>query len=131
MSSDPSKHSRAERITLGISIIILAGVVGLATWASFATGDSNPEIEIEVNVEDTRETNSGYYVPITITNNGGLTGQNVIVTGELETDEKEPETAEVTIDFLAGGESEQAELVFESDPNEGELTVRPTSYLQP
>ncbi len=131
MSSNPEKQSTAERITMGISIAILAAVIGLASWSSFATGDSPPLIEVDVHMEDMRETNSGFYVPITITNNGGFTAQNATVTGELVTDEPEPETAEVTIDFLAGGESETAGLVFSTDPNEGELTVAPTSYLDP
>lgn len=131
MSSDESKHTTAERITMIISIAILAGVVGLAGWASFATGDSPPVIDVDVNMEDMRETDSGFYVPIIITNNGGFTAQSVIVTGELVTDEPEPETAEVTIDFLAAGESETAALVFSTNPNDGELSVAPTSYLQP
>lgn len=131
MSSENSNHTTAERITMGISIVILVGVIGLASWASFATGDARPEINVEVQMESMRETASGYYVPITITNDGGLTAQSVIVTGELVTDEPEPETAEVTIDFLAGGESEMAELVFFTNPNDGEFSVAPTSYLQP
>lgn len=131
MRSENSSHTTAERITMIISIIILAGVIGLASWASFATGNTPPEIRVEVNLEKMRETKSGYYVPITITNDGGLTAQSVVVSGELVTDAPEPETAEVTIDFLAGGESESAELVFSTNPNDGELTVAPTSYLQP
>lgn len=131
MSSNDSKHTQAEKVTMVISIAILAAVLGLASWASFATGDSPPVIDVQVNLEEMRETDAGFYVPITITNTGGLTAQNAMVTGELVTDEPEPETAEVTIDFLAGGESEQAELVFSTNPNEGELTVNPTSHLQP
>jgi uncharacterized protein (TIGR02588 family) len=54
-----------------------------------------------------------------------------MVTGELDTGESEPETAEVTITFLASGESEEAEIIFQSDPTTGEVSVSPTSYLKP
>lgn len=131
MRSEESNHTTAERITMTISIVILAMVIGLASWASFATGDSAPRIEVDVSLNEVREEPSGYYVPITITNNGGRTAQSVVVSGELVTDAPQPETAEVTIDFLAGGESETAELVFASDPVSGELTIRPASFLHP
>ncbi len=131
-STDESKHSRAERITMGISIVILVGIVGLAVWSSIMTGSSDPEIEVTVNLEGVRETDTGFYLPVTITNTGGLTAEGATVTGELKTDdEEEPQTAEVSIDFLAGGEVEQAALVFDTDPREGDLSVGPTSYLHP
>lgn len=116
---------------MAISVVILASVLGLAGWASFATGDSPPVIDIEANMAEMRETDSGFYVPVIITNNGGFTAQSVMVTGELVLEGEEPETAEVTIDFLSGGETEKAELVFSTNPNDGEFTVAPTSYVQP
>lgn len=131
MSSDESNHTTAERIKMIISIAILVGIIGWAGWAGFVAGDAPPEINVDVDMEGMRETASGYYVPITITNDGGLTAQSVIVTGELVIDGSEPETADVTIDFLSGGESEKAELIFSTNPTEGDLTVAPTSYLQP
>lgn len=131
MSKEDSEHTAAERITMGISIVILAAIIGLAGWASYSTGDSSPVIEVEAHMSEIRETDDGFYVPITITNNGGFTAQSVMVTGELLIEGEEPETAEVTIDFLAGGETEGAALVFSTNPNNGEFTVAPTSYLQP
>lgn len=131
MSSQDSKHTTAERVTLAISVLVLAAVMGLTAYSQIATGEEPPTINVEVDLDGVRETDHGYYVPIAITNDGGLTAQDVMVTGELVLGEEEPETAEVTIDFLAGGESEQAELVFSAHPDEGEFTVAPTSYLVP
>ena len=131
MSTSTSERTTAERITLVISLAILAGIFALAGWANVRTGDAPPTIEVEARPEAVRETDSGYYLPIRITNTGGLTAQDVTVVGELDTGEEQPETAEITITFLAGGEEESAELVFTTDPNEGELSVGATSYLQP
>lgn len=131
MSTSTSERTTAERITLVISLVILASIFALAGWANVRTGDAPPTIEVEARLEAVRETDSGYYLPIRITNTGGLTAQDVTVVGELDTGEEQPETAEITITFLAGGEEESAELVFTTDPNEGELSVGATSYLQP
>lgn len=131
MSQTDEKHTTAERITLIISLLILAAVLGLAGYSNITIGEEPPTITAEADLENVRETDGGFYVPITITNNGGLTAQDVTVSGELDLGDGEPEMAEITIAFLAGGESEQAEMMFSVHPNEGELTVRPTSYLVP
>lgn len=131
MSKGFREQDSAERTTMVISILILAAILGLATWSSVTTGEEPPLITVEAMLDEVRETDSGYYVPISITNDGGKTAQDVMVTGKLSTGEGEPETAEITIDFLAGGETERAELIFPIHPNEGEFTVAPTSYLVP
>ena len=131
MSSKDEKHTTAERVTLIISLVVLAAVLGLAGYSHITTGEEPPTITVSADMENVRETESGYYVPITITNDGGLTAQDVIASGELILEEGEPETAEVTITFLAGGESERAELVFSVHPDEGTFTLRPASFVHP
>lgn len=66
-----------------------------------------------------------------MTNTGGLTAQDVVITGELVIGEGEPETAEITITFLSGSEAEEGQLIFSENPNDGELKVGPTSFLSP
>lgn len=126
-----SEQNKAERITFAASLFILVAIIGLAVWAGIRTGDASPVIEIEVHTEAIRETSNGYYLPITVTNTGGKTAQDVVVTGELTTADGSVESAEVTLVFLAGAEEEQAELVFATNPTDGELTVRPTSFIVP
>lgn len=129
--SEASERTTAERITMVISLVILMATFVLAGWATYRTGDKPAHIEVTANLEQVRETETGYYVPVTITNTGGQTAQDVTITGELDTGEGEPETADVTITFLASDESEQAELVFTTHPGEGDFTLGPTSYLKP
>lgn len=131
MSENTSGRTSAEKITLVFSLLVLVLIVSLAAWANAQVGNKEPLIEVEIHLENTRETDSGYYVPITVVNSGGLTAQDVVVTGELDIGEDEPQTAEITITYLAGGESAEAELVFSSNPREGDLTVDPTSFVYP
>lgn len=130
-SHNQEQSTTAERITLSISLVILVGILAVAVWSNMKTGDAPPDIVVEADIENVRETDSGFYVPITITNNGGMTAQNAIVAGELDLGDGQPETAEITISFLAGGEEEAAEMVFSAHPDEGEFTVGPSSYSQP
>lgn len=129
--SNSDTRTNAERVTLAISVLILIAVVATAIWAGDRVGSEPPEIHVEAMSGGVRESETGFYVPVTITNRGGLTAQNVVVTGELDLGDGEPETGEVTIDFLAGGESEEATLVFSSHPEDGEFEVGVTSYLKP
>lgn len=131
MNNERSERTTAERITFFISLGLLAAILGLAGWASLSGGDTPPTITVEADLQQVRELDAVWYLPITITNTGSRTAQSVTVSGELATDEGEPETAEVSIDFLAGGESEQAELVFTTDPASGDLTLAPVSFLYP
>lgn len=126
-----SERTGAERVTLVISILILVAIVSLAFWANYKVSEDPPLVSAEPHLDQVRTTPHGFYVPITITNTGGRTAQDVVITGELVTGEGEPETGDVTISFLAGGESEHAELIFSTNPADGELTVRATSYLEP
>lgn len=131
MSEPSSERTFAERITFVVSLLILILVFGVAGWVSITSNKDSPLIVVETRLEETRESGARFYVPVTITNEGGLTAQDVVVTGELDTGEGQPESGEVTITFLSGGESEEAELVFTADPNEGDLTVGPTSFVYP
>lgn len=132
--SDSNEHAAstvAERITLTISIVILVGILSVAVWSNVRTGEAPPDIVVEVDMENVREGDAGFYVPFTITNNGGMTAQDLVVAGELDLGDGEPETADVTVAFLAGGETEEAEMVFSAHPADGEFTISPTSFLKP
>lgn len=121
----------AEWTTLAISTGILIGVVGLIIWLAIRGTDQPPAIIVEPNFQDVRAEESGYYLPITIRNDGDATVQDAIVRGELDTGSGQPEDAEVTVDFLASGEEVYATFVFRSDPSSGELTAGVTSYKVP
>ena len=129
--SRKSERTRAESITFATSLTILAAIIVLAVWAGFRTGSAEPVIEVEVHLEDIRVEAGDYYLPITVTNAGGSTAQDVVLLGELISPNGEAERAEVSFAYLAGAEQEQAELVFQHDPAAGDLSVRVTSFVVP
>jgi uncharacterized protein (TIGR02588 family) len=121
----------AEWTTLAISTVILLAIVGAITWLSFNGEERPPVIAVEADLERLREEENGYYLPVTIRNDGDRTVEDVIVQGELVVSESEPETVDITISFLAGGESVEGVMVFRSDPAQGDLTTGATSYKEP
>jgi uncharacterized protein (TIGR02588 family) len=123
--------SVAEWTTLGISIAILVTIVGLVTYLYVGGGERPPVIVVETQVQELRQDEGGYYLPVTIRNEGDATVENVQVGAELDTGSGQPETTQITVAFLAGGEQVEGTFVFEHDPLQGELTTQVTSFQEP
>lgn len=125
------ERSIAEWTTLVISAAILIAVVSMITWLSFQGAERPPIIVVEPNLDAVREDDSGYYVPVVIRNDGDSTVEEALVQGELDTGSGQPETVQITISFLAGGEEVAGTFVFRDDPASGELTSGVSSYKEP
>lgn len=121
----------AEWITLGISVAVIAGILGLVTWLYVRGTEAPPTIAVEAMLDDVRDVDGDWYLPIEVRNDGDRTVASAIIEGELDTGSGQPETAQVTIDYLAGNERVRGTFVFSSDPRDGELSVGPTSYQDP
>lgn len=130
-ASTASGRSTVEWITLGISGAVLLAILGTITWLSFRGPETPPVITVEPNMEQLRRDESGFYLPVVISNTGDTTVADAIVQAELDTGSGQPETAEVTVDFLDGSETVAATFVFREDPASGELTTGVTSYKEP
>jgi uncharacterized protein (TIGR02588 family) len=129
--TDDKGRSVAEWTTFAISLVILIGIVGMITWLSFRGEERPPIITVEVQMEQVRQEESGYYVPVLIRNEGDGTVEDAVVQGELDTGQGQPESVDLTVTFLAGGEEVQGTMVFQEDPAQGELTTGIASYKEP
>ena len=116
------KHSTAEWITLGISVLIVLGLAALVIYQQVVAGTQPPVIEVQPKLGEIREEGGTYYVPIDIANKGEVTAEDVEIQISLEIEGEEPETVAFTVKFLAGGETEEQTVVFQNDPAEGEFT---------
>ncbi|MBK5222238.1 MAG: TIGR02588 family protein [Acidimicrobiia bacterium] len=124
MSDD---RTPAERVTLGVSTLVLAAVVGLIAFQ--LPGQDVPPLP-SANVVEIRSVDERFHVVVDVTNDGGQTAANVQVTGELEI-AGEVSSGEQTIDFLAGDEHMRLTFVFDDDPEDGDLTVGVSSFTVP
>jgi uncharacterized protein (TIGR02588 family) len=124
-------RSAAEWASLGISIAIILGVVGLVLYEQLTRRDDPAMVEVRPDLAGVRHAGATYYLPLEIANTGGETAEDVTVAVELTPPGGEPEQAEVTIRFLAGGASQRATVAFQSDPAQGKLEAAARSFLDP
>ena len=124
-------RSVAEWVTLGISASIVVAILGLITWLEFSGASAPPRVTAWADLEQVRQEEGVFYVPVTIENTGDKTIEEVVVEAQLDTGNGEPEVADITVTFLAGGERVYGALVFTSDPRNGDLIIRPVSYIDP
>ena len=131
MSPKKSKREArtpAEWVTFAVSMLILAFVLG-AIAVQIPGSDEPPAPSARVDGEP-RQVRGRWFVPVEVVNDGDLTAENVQVTAELLIGDETFE-ADQTLDFLAGGETQHLEFVFDDDPESGELTVEVAGYRDP
>lgn len=128
---DVKSRSAAEWITLGISVLIVAGVVGLTTYFYLSSANGPAVLTVEPRAEETYDAGGRYYLPITVRNGGEATAEDVRVRISVADPSGRQESAEVLVQFLAGGGSSRAVASFGSDPRTGQVEAVAVSYLEP
>ncbi len=121
-------RSAAEWTTLTVSIILILGLLALVTYVSVTGGNELPIVEARPLPEEIRHEGESYYLPVSVTNRGGRTAEEVLIMAELVTGDGSTEETEFTLDFLAGGETREGTAVFTTDPLSGELTIDVASF---
>ncbi|NEP16439.1 MAG: TIGR02588 family protein [Leptolyngbya sp. SIO4C1] len=124
-----SHRSLAEWLTLAVSACLLIGLVGLVIYDWQVNQNRPPRFDIEL--VETAQVGSQYYVPFIITNTGGQVARTVQVSAELQLTNADTETGDQSIDFLSAQEQKRGSFVFDHDPQQGTLTVRVASFRQP
>lgn len=119
-------RTKAEWVSMFISIVLLAGVVGvvIALWLS----PSNEPARFRIDRRATRNEAGHYYLPITVINEGDATGAQVTVEGRLRGSGHE-QTSATTFDFIPAHSSVEGVLIFDTEPTSAELRV--VGYQQP
>lgn len=120
----------AEWITFSIASFIVAIIVGLVLFI-WVTQSSQPPVLSITTEGEVRQAQGRYYVPFSVTNDGGGTAESVQVIGELRVNGEVEEFGEQQIDFLSSGETEEGAFVFNRNPAQGNLLIRVASYKLP
>ena len=107
------------------AIVLLVGYLAIQTIA----GDEPPDLRIEAHVDEARQTTSGWEVPATVRNDGGLPAATVAIEASA-TVGGQPETSELVLDLAAPGTETDLVFGFSGRP-EGEVTFRLIGYEAP
>lgn len=130
-SGGEDKRSGAEWVTLVLGLIIVLGVLGTVIWLG-ATGGSRPvSISIATHVTEQHHFAGGYYLPVSVTNEGDDAAQELLLRATLTGPGLEKEEVEFTIPSLGGGQHARAMFVFRQDPASGTLEILPVGFLLP
>ena len=128
MSADQGSRTTAEWMTFAVSCAILLVVVALIGVQ--LTHEQTPAAPQAERVGPVRVERGQHFVDVAVTNHGDATAADVQVTASLVIDGETTE-GDQTIDFLAGGETEDLVFVFDDPPSDGELTVAVSGYGVP
>jgi len=124
-------RTTAEWVTLAISTLIVLGLIGLTTYFYVTAQNTPAAVEVEPRLSETYQAGSRFYLPLTIRNTGGETGEEVRIRVSVTDPSGRQEAAEVMVTFLAGGGSSKAVAAFGSDPRQGRIEAVVVSYLEP
>ncbi len=111
--------------------LLVLGTVAAMTYDALTHEGTPPDFVVTV-VGMQRVSGGGHLVELRAENRGGTTAAQVQVEGELSGGgAEEPETSDVTIDYVPSGSSREAGLLFTRDPRSGDLRIRVKGYDLP
>jgi uncharacterized protein (TIGR02588 family) len=107
------------------AIAILVGYLGSQAIA----GDKPPDVRVEAHLDQARATSSGWELPITVRNDGGLPAAAVAIEATATVNGQE-ETSELMLELAAPGTETSLVVGFSGSPD-GEVAFRVTGYEAP
>jgi uncharacterized protein (TIGR02588 family) len=113
-------RTTAEWVSLGIALLLLAGLIGtvIFLWQQFDNAPSSFEIQRAAIYDEGGQ----FYLPITVINRGNLAAQQVTVQGTLAVSDTE-EISEITFDFIPPQAQASGVLIFTHEPQQAEIRV--------
>ena len=117
----------AEWFSLGVSLLLLACVVGVILWLWASEPGGPPRFAVERGAA--RQEAGLFHLPVAVTNVGGVAAGQVRIEGRLAGAGPEGERPATTIEFLPVRAREEVVLVFRGDPAGAAVEV--VSYQLP
>jgi uncharacterized protein (TIGR02588 family) len=125
-SEQDDPRTLAEWTTLLVSLAIIVAAFAAVVYL-YLTEDNDPiMIHAEAALEQIRETEEGFYVPVVV---GDAPATNVQIQADLTIGD-EVESSGFSLLALSGNDTETGIVAFRQDPREGELVVRVASYIE-
>jgi uncharacterized protein (TIGR02588 family) len=120
-------RTAAEWVSLVVSLVLLAGVLGAVVMLWLQSGAVAPRLTVEQG--QIRRVDNQFYLPIRVVRNDGDTTAAEVVVDGVVTAEGAQETSSTTFAFIPGHATVEGTLIFRSDPSHASLRV--VSYQQP
>ena len=122
------KKNPLEWTVFGISLALLAGVVGLLLHAHVTSGKQPPVLQVTLGQAIAQE--GTYAVPLEVRNDGDTTAEAVVIEVVLS-DAGIEERAETQLAFVPHGSRRRAWVTFQQNPEGRALRARVLGYQEP
>lgn len=123
--------TRAEHVTLGISVLLLVVLVGGLVLLDVRRGDARPRISAKPHFDAAYEHEGNWYLPVTITNDGDHATGSIRVDLVRPVPGDVPEVAELQFAFVASGDEVKGLAAFDEQPTEDTIEVDVVSVTEP
>ena len=127
-TSKIAKHP-LEWIVFAVSLVLVAGTLGLLAWDAVRGQDSPAALSVELGRPEPR--GGIWAVPVTVHNEGDMTAENVRVEVTLAAPGAEPERADFDVAFVPRRSKREGWVTFRTDPSHGRLSGRAAGYETP
>ena len=124
-------RTRAELVTLAISLLVLLALVGGIVWLDLRGGDDPARITTDLQFTDAYEHDGDWYLPVTITNEGDRAADVLQVDIVRPIEGEQPETSTLEYAFVAGGEQVAGTAVFDEEPTPDTIEVDVLTITEP
>jgi uncharacterized protein (TIGR02588 family) len=117
-----------EWTVFGLGLILIAGIAAYLVHAAATRSERPPALAIQVG--SIIAAPAGFAVPLTVTNSGDVTAEQVIVE-VLNGDARTGERSELTLAFVPHGSTRHGWVIFERRPDPGGVRARVLGYEEP
>ena len=115
-----------EWTVFAASAVVIAAVGSYLAYQAVARERRDPQLEVALG--RAARIPSGYAVPVTVTNAGDITAEEVVIEVRLEGSD---ERGELTIAFVPGGSRRSGWVGFTREPDASRLRSRVVGYEKP
>ena len=123
-----SNRKLAEWVSLIISALLILGVASVLIYNALKPNAEVVNVTVVAEMEKVQRTGERFVLPVRVENRGDRTVRELTVEVSFQPKDAEPQTAEMTIDYLAESAHSVVYFYFEEDPKGLQIDVRPTSY---
>lgn len=131
-AQQPERRRRSEKLEWIIGSVcglLVLALLGFLAFEALSGGDGMPVLQAIAGPPV--PAGESFVVPVRVSNSGRSTAADVAVEGRLVGEGGKEETASTTLDYVAGGSSAGAALIFTADPASGKFELAVKSYTVP
>ena len=125
------ERTGAERITLIVSFVLLALLIGGLVVLEQQRGNEPARVHVTPHFSKAEEHDGDWYLPVTIKNEGDQATDALRVDLVRPIEGEQPEVAELDYTFVAGGEQVEGIAVFDEEPTKDSIEVDVVSVTEP